>query len=792
MSDQLSFHNPYHFVPVEKPENRDHWLDVEKQFRSRQLNHYGHDCYHPYTYSGRIVCCLTTESPIVIGGEREKPTNDNEPATVKPFELTPGQPAIPATSLRGLLSSLAETASNSALRVLDDKVLSYRKAMNESLSALGMVVISKDEQGKVVYRLKPLALPILQKSHFTERGRREDGYGYTEENPEDSENTKQEKRAYAEMFKGPARLKVYVKGYDDEGNPIDFLPNKQTFSLTNPKFYYARLQGLKFVKKQGVWVITEKAYLQLTHGGHAVGQQIIADTQILSEEKWNDLPGDEKRSYTRGILRVLGKQGRADMPDSKKYEFFIPYPKEAETKWATFPILPEAIERFEQLADERTEADENPPLPYEPLGTQRNEYPNDCPKELKDKLRLKDGDLVYFRPTLNTKDEPVVAEIAFSSIWRGRVESQGKPATVHKFFEQIDPELLPFHQGRNYLSPAELLFGFVQKDNKDEKTSDAGRALAGRVQVSFGKLAQPHPHPYYEGRVLLKSLLSPKLPCPSMYFKPAPHSNPDNYITKPELSPLKHRPQGRKMYLHHPDNEKKEENQKTKITRNDKVRGQWESRDAENRETRKLKSFATPIRKDLQFYFHLDFNNLDDFELGLLFYALRPYDKFRHKLGMGKAIGLGTVQIDPVGLFLIDRNQRYRVDDIFQGQRYHQVWVAENAERGQWPEEIYGREKKAEIKASPPSWTDLREKFIETMIPAIKKAVELLGDPAKVVAVVHTPQICDKAGNPKVNDPEMERESFKWFVANEKESRQMLTPLTEKSDKLPTLKRIEG
>jgi len=170
--------------------------------------------------------------------------------------------------------------------------------------------------------------------------------------------------------------------------------------------------------------------------------------------------------------------------------------------------------------------------------------------------------------------------------------------------------------------------------------------------------------------------------------------------------------------------------------------------------------------------------------------------EFRHKLGMGKAIGLGKVRIDPVGLFLIDRDQRYRVDDIFQGQRYHQVWIAEDAEKEQWPEEIYGRERQAE--GTPPElhWETLREQFRVTMTGAIRKALELLGDPAKVTAMVHTPQIftsCDKEGNPlpKVTDPEMERENFKWFVENEKEPRQMLKPLNKNSEKLPTLKRIE-
>ncbi|HID99175.1 MAG TPA: hypothetical protein EYP59_02655 [Thiotrichaceae bacterium] len=94
---------------------------------------------------------------------------------------------------------------------------------------------------------------------------------------------------------------------------------------------------------------------------------------------------------------------------------------------------------------------------------------------------------------------------------------------TYDFFKRIDPELIPFHKGRECLSPAELLFGFVQKD-EDDKNSKAGLALAGRVQLSFGLLAPNEPEPYYEypdtkNGQLLKVLGSPQLPCPMMYFK---------------------------------------------------------------------------------------------------------------------------------------------------------------------------------------------------------------------------------------------------------------------------------
>lgn len=318
------------------------------------------------------------------------------------------------------------------------------------------------------------------------------------------------------MFGLNARLKLYINGYDRRDKAIDFLENKKTYSHAKPEFYYAQLREHKFVKAYGSLALSEDDLLYIKRGSYVVGQKLANNTQILSHEEWQNCPIDEKKLYTRGILRVLGKTGR-NMPNTKKHELFIPFPPQAEN-WKDFMILETAIERFYQLADERTNAEEKPPLPYEPLGTVRNKNPESLKNELAKKglkngekaLRLKEGDLVYFRPTLKD-DQAVVAEIAFSSIWRGRVETvQGDGASVHSFFSAIDPELLPFHEGRNFISPAELLFGFVQKDEK-KTTTDSGRTLAGRVQVSFGQLASGQSLPHYQERVLLKNLLSPNL-----------------------------------------------------------------------------------------------------------------------------------------------------------------------------------------------------------------------------------------------------------------------------------------
>lgn len=626
-----------------------------------------------------------------------------------------------------------------------------------------MVILKKDEPDK--YYLKPLALPLLQKA--------KPGQGYTYGTEDELE-----KKAYFQMFKGNARLKVYIRGYDIYGNPNEFVKGKQTFCLSKPQYYYARLREHQFVRERGIFVLpfSHDDSLHITRGGHVDGQKLIDNSPILTEQEWQQKPNEERRLYTRGILRILGKEGR-DLPHTKKYELFIPYPEGSQgvDSWQNFPILPEAIERFHQLADDRTNAGEEPPLPYEPLGTKRHqEDEQSLQKELAKKglkhgelaLRLKAGDIVYFRPTLKD-NQAMVAEIAFSSIWRGRVEMEsGTKASVHDFFKNIDEELLPFQEGRQFISPAELLFGFVQKE--EEKTNqDSGRAFAGRVQFSFGQLTPGQAMPPYQDKVLLKNLLSPKLPCPMMYFKNR-YTKSQEYIHKSELNPYKHRPQGRKMYVH---NHKTQHGKKP-----------WRSRDKDNPQTHKLKTYITPVRENTEFYFHLDFNNLTEWELGLLFYALRPTEEFRHKLGMGKPIGLGRVRIDIMGILFIDRAQRYHTKDLFHAPRYHQAWL-----NNEISPDVYPREQQAVRQAKNLSfhWENLREAFRTSIASNVINALELIGDPNKVPAVVHTPQ----TGGIEPNDPKMEQENFHWFVDNDRRMHQMLTPLDKNSTELPTLNR---
>jgi hypothetical protein len=274
-----------------------------------------------------------------------------------------------------------------------------------------------------------------------------------------------------------------------------------------------------------------------------------------------------------------------------------------------------------------------------------------------------------------------------------------------------------------------------------------------------------------EGWTTLKIMSSPKPPSPAMYFKNS-RGNAD-YIAKKKLMPGLHYPQGRKFYLHRWSGDK----------------DCWRTTDPNDPKTKAQKVKVKPIKRGAVFYFYLDFENLSAQELGALLYALRPTSEFRHKLGLGKPLGLGSVRIDVVGICLVNRADRYAADGLFKP-RYEDVWREEKVD--EWPT-AYQREKSATLSKSENPIESLRQSFRQSIVDAgngeILNALEMLGNPANVRVAVHTPT---------VEDGETEKETYRWFVANDigsgsKQRRNRIEPDTDYQRQfLKPLKREDG
>ena len=161
----MAQYNPYHFVPVKGREAGQTKHDLPFAIQrdpndKREIAGEFHERYAPDRHSGTIFCTLTTKTPILIGAAQARP-NAGSVATVSPFAID-GKPAVPGSSLRGMVGSILEAASNSALRILDAQPFSFRKPMEKSLSALGEIKIVYEGE-RTRFELQPLALPMLEK-----------------------------------------------------------------------------------------------------------------------------------------------------------------------------------------------------------------------------------------------------------------------------------------------------------------------------------------------------------------------------------------------------------------------------------------------------------------------------------------------------------------------------------------------------------------------------------------------------------------------------------------------------
>jgi len=344
-----------------------------------------------------------------------------------------------------------------------------------------------------------------------------------------------------------------------------------------------------------------------------------------------------------------------------------------------------------------------------------------------------------------------------------------------EYFKKISSHLLPLDKNRCVLTPAELLFGVVDegKCKESEQCRENNFSLASRIRFSDGLLNEKVTFIEEDKPIMLKILGSPKPPCPALYF------GQGRYVEKTELNPEKHRPNGRKYYLHHP---------------NSQVKAQfWKVDPTEVEEkTHQMRLQCRPIIQ-AEFWFHVDFENLSDAELSLLLKSLCPSNEFCHKLGLGKSLGLGSVKIDVMGVFGINRKTRYSSKALGETSRYH--WSEQiNQEIIAW-HNLYKLEyQNSHLKNDDFIFDDfLIDKFALSILNKIGNRSVI----SKSKSWVHTPLTTRQ--KPKQEEQvkhseqyRFESETFKWFGENNRlrTGQQALGHIKE-NEPLPTLKIID-
>jgi CRISPR-associated protein (TIGR03986 family) len=268
-------------------------------------------------------------------------------------------------------------------------------------------------------------------------------------------------------------------------------------------------------------------------------------------------------------------------------------------------------------------------------------------------------------------------------------------ATVREIAQQT-PALVPC-QGNNSLCPACRLFGWTSEEDigqGDEKFPVAGRL---RVSIAWSDkmlddtqllplkiLGSPKPgyYPFYlrppNGNASTQPWDGGEVEIRDQYLRP-PNGNASTqpaYYAKPnQVGGWWHTPgllRGRKFYLHHPgtinddvaascnrvqvtpemvSDEVKEKHQRGETITPEELRSHQNST-------------ASVLPPGAEFKCYLEFESLSDYELGLLLWAVSLSDsplngstERAHKLGMGRPIGMGSVRVkidsivtwDPIG-----------------------------------------------------------------------------------------------------------------------------------------------
>ena len=190
---------------------------------------------------------------------------------------------------------------------------------------------------------------------------------------------------------------------------------------------------------------------------------------------------------------------------------------------------------------------------------------------------------------------------------------------------------------------AEAIFGYEPaEDPETGEKREKGRA--GRVFFSDAYLSGKPEKALYPNPIIPQVLGGPK---PTAFPHYLTQTDPDD---KKRLKHYDSQPvqdtviRGHKFYWH-----------KQGVDLERDIR---ENRPAEIEEHASQYTLIRPVRPGTMFAFEIHFENLADYELGCLLWALNLPSGYRHKLGMGKPLGMGSVRVETT-LHLLDRRSRY-------------------------------------------------------------------------------------------------------------------------------------
>lgn len=266
---------------------------------------------------------------------------------------------------------------------------------------------------------------------------------------------------------------------------------------------------------------------------------------------------------------------------------------------------------------------------------------------------LKDGAPVFYVPEGNT-----VRYFGHSPNFRipARLDVSGETRAANP--RDFVPDYL-----RNNPQPdlVEVIFGWVE----DKSDLDIGlkQQRAGRVFFTDARCAPGQENVWYKDDPIVPHVLaSPKATTFQHYL-----------VQDGRAGQNGHHPDNKKVLAHYGTSPNETHIRGYKLYWHKGKKPDIEASATERTHPKQLTKIK-PVRDGVKFHFKVHFENLRPEELGLLWWALAlPGEKgkeYRHKLGMGKPLGMGGVAITPK-LFVTDRQARYQT--LFGGELWEEA-----------------------------------------------------------------------------------------------------------------------
>jgi CRISPR-associated protein (TIGR03986 family) len=271
---------------------------------------------------------------------------------------------------------------------------------------------------------------------------------------------------------------------------------------------------------------------------------------------------------------------------------------------------------------------------------QEEAFPRDKPQEKCRKANghLRDGEPVFFLCDKKKKDD----ENPFGLLFLGRAQMFRFP------YDKSPWDLTPDEIKGASLDLAEAMFGKVKQEGRAQDQTIRGRIF---FEDSIATSGGPD---WFEEVMYSQILLSPKVTTYQHYLTQL-GTKKQKYLAT-YLTGHTTTIRGHKLYWHRWD-----ETKGLKLVKYELQNGDFKDSDDKKQvddEALKLHPRIRPVKTEIVFSGRIRFENLADIELGALLSALELPKGCAHKLGMGKPLGLGSVQIQPE-LYIVERDKRY-------------------------------------------------------------------------------------------------------------------------------------